>query len=208
LEEKKKKRVKKVGFSIFFSSKGKVVELPSPFQKTDYREPEKIQKVVTEYNFLLLSQLEAQRAYFEDLVEKARLESAGPGETELAHEVKRLNKVLAQQTQQLNQIKDKMLAVMRENQFLKEVNAAQESDRARWETVLQKHAAERAAAAEQMREMQDQLRDLMFFVEAQKAVQAQDGALEEGGVVKISKQAVPPPVKTPGSGNKKNKKKK
>jgi nucleoid-associated protein YgaU len=85
-----------------------VVELPSPFQKTDYREPEKIQKIVTEYNFLLLSQLEAQRAYFEDLVEKARLESAGPGETAaLAQEVKRLHKLVAQQTQQTNQLKVK-----------------------------------------------------------------------------------------------------
>ena len=176
---------------------GKVVELPSPLQSTDFREPEKIHKIVTEYNFLLLSQLEAQRSYFEDLLQKARSEQGS------SDEAKRLQKANAQQTQQIAQLKDKLLEVMRENKFLKEM---METDRSRFDSLMQKQEAERRATAQQMQDMQEQLRDLMFFVEAQKAVQGQ-GALEEGAVVKIRKEAVPPPPMKPGGG-KKNKKKK
>jgi BRCA1-associated protein len=77
----------------------KVVELPSPMQSTDFREPEKIHKIVTEYNFLLLSQLEAQRSYYEELLQKARSEQGS------SDEAKRLQKTNAQQTQQISQLK-------------------------------------------------------------------------------------------------------
>ncbi len=174
---------------------GKVVELPSPMQSSDFREPEKIHKIVTEYNFLLLSQLEAQRTYFEDLLLKARSEQGA------SEEAKRLQRVNAQQAQQIVQLKDKLLEVMRENKFVKDM---METDRARFESLMQRHEAERKAAAQQMQDMQEQLRDLMFFVEAQKAVQAQEGALEDGGVVKIKKDAVPPPpLKSTGKKKKK-----
>jgi BRCA1-associated protein len=151
---------------------------------------------VTEYNFLLLSQLEAQRAYFEELLQKARSEQGS------SDEARRLQKSNAQQSQHISQLKDKLLEVMRENKFLKEM---METDRSRFESLMQKQEAERRATAQQMQDMQEQLRDLMFFVEAQKAVQGQEG-LEDGAVVRIKKDAVPPPPMKPGGGKKKKKK--
>jgi BRCA1-associated protein len=165
-------------------------------QSTDFREPEKIHKIVTEYNFLLLSQLEAQRTYYEELLQKARSEQGS------SDEARRLQKSNAQQSQQIAQLKDKLLEVMRENKFLKEM---METDRSRFESLMQKQEAERRGTAQQMQDMQEQLRDLMFFVEAQKAVQGQE-TLEEGAVVRIKKDAVPPPPMKPGGGKKKKKK--
>lgn len=72
--------------------------------------------------------------------------------------------------------------------------------------MMQRHAEERAHDAGLLRDMQDQVRDLMFAVEAQRAVQGAD-QLEDGDVVKIKKDAVPAPPKT-GGGKSKNKKKK
>jgi BRCA1-associated protein len=187
-------------------SDGKVVELPSPSQVTDFREPEKIQKIVTEYNFLLTSQLEAQRAYYEDLLQKASVtggpshESAGGG----SGEVRQLSKANAQLHTQVGQLKAKMLDLIKENQGLRDFNAALESDRKRWQSMLDKQAAENAALSKKMEDLNEQLRDLMFFVEAQKAIATNQDALEEGGKVTVPKDAVPKPPKT--SGGKKKKK--
>jgi BRCA1-associated protein len=66
---------------------GKIVELPPLRQVSDYREPnqtrenentnqpEKINSIVVEYNFLLTSQLQLQRQYFEDQLEKFKKET-------------------------------------------------------------------------------------------------------------------------------------
>ncbi len=118
-----------------------VVELPNPAQATDFREPEKIHTIVTEYNFLLTSQLEAQRAYFEDLLQKAVAGGAGSADV-VAQETRHLNKVNAQLHGQVEQLKVKMLELIKENKSLKDFNAALESDRARWQSMLDRQMAE------------------------------------------------------------------
>lgn len=184
---------------------GKVVELPSPFQTTDYREPEKIQKIVTEYNFLLTSQLEAQRVYFEDMLHKALSEKTAPP---CNHERER--REAASLSTQMDQLKGKMLDLMRENKFLKDINSALESDRGRWEIALKKQQQEALQKQEEMsgkvKELEEQVRDLMFFVEGQKVL-GEKGDLDDGDVVKIRKEGVPPPpmTKRPGKGNRKKK---
>lgn len=193
---------------------GKLVELPSPMQTTDYREPEKINKIVTEYNYLLMSQLECQRVYYEELLAKAMSEGFGDRRcAELQEKVNKLTKTNNQQNTQIKQLKDKLLDVIKENKFLKDINNALESDQKKFGQVLKKHMSDAAAKSEaqeaRMRELEEQVRDLMFALEGQKMVAAADeGKLEEGSVLKIPKQGVPKPPVTPKKNNNNNSKKK
>lgn len=89
-----------------------------------------------------------------------------------------------------------MLDLIKENKALKDFNAALESDRVRWQSLVDRQAAEAAAAAKKTAELQEQVRDLMFFLEAQKAVAADETVLEEGGRVTVPKASIPQPPKT------------
>lgn len=202
---------------------GKVVELPSPSQVTDFREPEKIQKIVTEYNFLLTSQLEVQRAYYEDLLQKA---SASAESSAAVTELRHLGKTNAQLQTQVGQLKAKMLELIKENQSLKDFNAALErfddlffffsffplnltfcSDRKKWQSLLDKQAAENGALSKRIEDLNEQVRDLMFFVEAQKAIATNQDTLADGGKLTVPKDAVPKPPKASPTGKKSGKKK-
>ena len=173
---------------------GKVVEFPSPFQSTDFREPEKIQKIVTEYNYLLMSQLDAQRAYYEDLLVKSGSNGSNNNN----------NHQHATPTKTEQKLKEKLLDTMKKNKFLTDLNSALESDRDRFNQIMKKYEQEKGLLQGKIGELEEQCRDLIFTLEGSKAVQQAD-ALESGDVVTIERKSIPLPK---GSSGKKKKKKK
>lgn len=97
---------------------------------------------------------------------------------------------------------------------MKDINTALETDQKKFGQVLNKHMSDSAQKARandaRVRELEEQVRDLMFALEGQKMVaKVDEGKLEEGAVLKIDKQSVPKAPVTPkkNSNNKKKKKK-
>ena len=156
----------------------------------------KLDVLSQEYNALLVSQLEAQRQHFEGLVEKVRLErdavvaeerektgvavaaaeKAGKAAVEADKKHRHVSSKLAETS-------GKLQAALKEKEFLKQLN----------DTLLanQKQFAEKLKAAESkageqaavIKELEEQVRDLMFFLEAQQTIAGSGGGEGAGGTV-------------------------
>lgn len=168
---------------------GKLVEVPSPAQEHDDRsdrgdrggmgkeEITKVDALSLEYQYLLTAQLETQRTWFEEQITQ----------TEQQKEFK--IKTLEQQKKMLLEQK------------------AQLANRAK--QLEQENIALKLKGGEQdkiVADLQEQLKDLMFFIEAQKTIAGETGELKDGQVVVVPAPTSPVGSQSsnPGSGKKKN----
>jgi len=145
-------------------SDGKVLEFPNPAQNSDFREgshlkEEKIESIVMEYNFLLASQLEQQRAYFEQYINKIEKENAKQ-QNQLKEEIEKANSKWSMKYSKLKQKGDDS---EKEANFLKQINVAMKENQ-------QKYLDKEEEMSKQIEDLSEELRDLRFFIEAQKSI--------------------------------------
>jgi len=187
---------------------------------------EKMEAMGNEYTFLLTSQLEGQRAYFEGMLERAvdkassassRAEEASLAASKATEEIKILvehNKDTTDAVARLEKALDK--SVLRADKFEKmarEMGAKWREEKMLNEGLLERihkaeettrSADERAKAAEAEKvELEDMNRDLTIFISSQekvKELQAQGEELEMGSVSVPEQQQQP---KKKGKGRKK-----
>ncbi|KIY62383.1 BRCA1-associated protein [Cylindrobasidium torrendii FP15055 ss-10] len=205
---------------------GKLVELPSASASmgatgtrsvglgpgpSDALSAEKIEAIGIEYSYLLTSQLDSQRAYYEEQT------------SELQTQVGELRDMMAHLTGELQMAKTQWTSEMKAKQDEEEARTAElRKDKARAETRaesmsqlarnLKKELDEERAVSKglmknlgkmkekveagdaqkreseaKMKELEDQLRDVMFFLEAQDKIQKGEGPVSEaqGGSLEI-----------------------
>ncbi|KAI0041050.1 zf-UBP-domain-containing protein [Auriscalpium vulgare] len=220
---------------------GKLVELPSASMSGATREgdgvgggpsaadslgAEKIEAIGIEYSYLLTSQLDSQRAYYEAqtdelrgqvdelkrLVERLGTDVAAERERARAEEERRrkhdedqLAEVFHEKIR-LEKKAEKMADLSRRlDKELKEERAVSSGLLKNLEAAKEKGEAgekEREELKAKVAELDDQLRDLMFFLEAREKIEAGGGAAAEaaGGDITVP---TPPPARTPTSARKK-----
>jgi len=143
----------------------------------------KLDSVGLEYNQLLASQLESQREYFQTLIAAARgAEERARGEAEeAAAEAAEAQRARRAAERRAEEAGSRLAALRAEAGDLRSLNEQLLSN--------QREAAagrERAEGEQRARvaELEEQVRDLMLFIEAQSAV-AGSGELHDGDVVKL-----------------------
>ena len=147
------------------------------------------ERLVREYNALLTSQLEEQRRYFEGLLEREKeaatsaSDSAGTAlaERDEARERARAAEAARDSLEsKLARSRAKAQEASREGEFLRELNDALVANQKGLQASIQ--AAEAALATERAKtaDLEEQVRDLMMFLEGGRAIAAAGGTAEVG----------------------------
>ncbi|CAO3703937.1 unnamed protein product [Rhizopus stolonifer] len=176
---------------------GKIVELPDNHTSDHSSQQEKAETLALEYSYMLTSQLDSQRIYYED-----QMDSLSNKLSKLANQIKQIetqNKSTLKENECIEQqiaVKEKELASdMTKKKCTEEVYEAWkdklEFAKSSWlkekqmtNSLLQSNEAllkSKEIADQNISELNDQVRDLMFFLEARRKVQI-DPDLEGGSV--------------------------
>ena len=195
---------------------GKLVELPSQGDQetptSDMVSKEKMDRMAMDFGNLLTTQLESQRTYFQE--EIAGLEATV---REQAAEVKRLTALNERLASDMHAATERMEASEHDRKLV-EKRAAQLSQKyaaalkdlsderavgaslASNQTTLEAQLAEKNA---QVTDLQEQLRDVMFYLETQQRVDASEHKEEIQGGTVIMEAGSPAPSSKRGSPGKK-----
>ncbi|CAI5946299.1 unnamed protein product [Closterium sp. NIES-65] len=140
--------------------------------------------VAYEYTHLLTTQLDSQRLYFEGLLAAAKAER---DEAVAAAEA-------ARESVKVQKLQSRLERAEQEKEFLKQVNDSLIKNQKQWQEKF-KQQEERVKAAvaardEKIKDLEEQVRDLMVFIEAQKIVEREGGAgtaegIREGTVLAV-----------------------
>lgn len=158
---------------------GKLVATQTPGEDGE----EKVDSMQLEFTYLLTQQLDAQREYYEDKL--ARLESSLAGDSQamqnevqkerqkaqnLQLEVATLQKDKASLEKKVNNLSTKLGSVLKELAEEKQFSKTLQANQTAWQA---KYAALEAKCQErdtEVVELKEQVRDLMFFMEAQNTI--------------------------------------
>ncbi|KAL3673839.1 hypothetical protein V7S43_001528 [Phytophthora oleae] len=199
---------------------GKFVEFPGPNNLSGERsqtppttsaeeeegEHLKLEKLAVEYNFLLKSQLEEQRLYYERLL--ARVEEGESRQLLNAHEherkqLKKANATLAEKTKKLEE----------ELTFVRELNKSLIENQKQWKERVrileEQNSRIEQETALRIGDLEGQVRDLMFYLDTQNKVE-QSAHREDimGGTIEIeSKTTATDSTSASSSSRRKGKKK-
>ncbi|KAG6865706.1 hypothetical protein C0991_012522 [Blastosporella zonata] len=210
---------------------GKLVELPSAASSTgippregglgptqaDALSAEKIEAIGIEYSYLLTSQLESQRSYYEDeakelrsqvtelkgLVQKLSEQFQAEARTRENEEQARTADVLKDKTRVEARAEKATELARRLDKELKEERAVSQglmTNIGKMKERLERADQEKGAGLVKILDLEDQLRDVMFFLETKTKIENGDGLGAElaGGSIEI-----PPPPSTPTADTKK-----
>ncbi|QRV88958.1 BRCA1-associated protein [Ceratobasidium sp. AG-Ba] len=185
----------------------------------DMRAAEKVEAVGLEYANLITSQLDSQRAYFEEQAAELRA-AVDTAQTELARV-----KAAADERAKEDELAKAELAERAAESELARVNAQRRADKMqeiarKFEKDLKAERAvseglmarinklqeaevegakERASLQERLKDVEDQLRDVMFFLEAKATIEQQGDQSElAGGSVIVPAPPTPPSTKANG----------
>ena len=221
---------------------GKLVELPSASMRTgddtgaggpstsDSLTAEKIEAIGIEYSYLLTSQLDSQRAFYEEQTaalqaevidlkgvvaqflqeaESSRAAAAAEESRRRREEEERLSEVLRDK-QRFEKKAERFVEVARTlEKELREERAVSGALLKNLE-VMRKRAEEgEAERVAKVQELEDQVRDLIFSLEAQNKIEAGEGDMAEvaGGDISVPMPGPSTPTSaTPTPGKKKKKK--
>ncbi|CAM6096640.1 unnamed protein product [Calypogeia fissa] len=168
---------------------GKLVELPAPCRDSSEdcssceaysRSAEvdealydsKLEAIATEYDHLLTTQLESQRQYYEGLLIDA--EKRRDVAISLAVE-KAMSLKLLRTQQDMKKLQD-------DNLFLQQVNQSLVDNQLRWQQKLKEQEEQAKVALKQrddrITDLEEQVRDFMVYIEAQKTLEASADAAE------------------------------
>jgi BRCA1-associated protein len=185
---------------------------------------EKIDAVQLEYTYLLTNQLENQRHYFEETI--SRIEKDAQAQIE---EILDKSKIVVEERDQLsvkwntlvkekqaqdkkiNQVNTKLSKALSELQEEREMNKSMRENQSLWQKKLQDSETRMStliqAKDKEVQELKEQVRDLMFFLEAQEKLKDVSDAtreeIEEGQVVvpaSASASGTSPSVRTKTKG--------
>ena len=179
---------------------GKLVEVPQASNNDSILNPstaddEKVEAVTLEYTFLLTSQLESQRKYFEDkmmLLEQMcndQLQSMAQEFTDSKRRIdelsqkysesKREKEVIETKYTNLRKILDKLRNDYEEEKALNQSLRNNQSEWAKKVEICEKKLKqEQLSKEEKVKELEEQLRDLFFHLESQQKLE-QDGVLSK-----------------------------
>ncbi|KAF5284146.1 hypothetical protein FQR65_LT00146 [Abscondita terminalis] len=197
---------------------GKLVEAEGPPSESEGTQ-EKVDSVQLEFTYLLTSQLEEQRIYFEEKL--AQLDSQASLEAkllreklgELAEENKIMKSKLANMKKEklamekkVSQQNARLTTMLTELNEEKQLGKALRDNQHQWQskvTQLEESCSVlRNSKDKEVGELQEQLRDLMFYIEAQQVIAKSDDREDiAGGTVTVGE--APPMNKTRNKGNKK-----
>lgn len=198
---------------------GKLVEVD---ERGNFFHEEKIDSLNLEYTYLLTSQLESQRHFFEDKIQSIEIHKNRQIE-EIEGQVKKALDEITKRDQHLAQvIKEKQVAEKRTNLLTakvnkmvteleeeREMNRCLRENQIEWQTRVTDLEQRLAKKDEEMTELQEQLRDLMFYLEAKEKLETSDEVtqqeLQEGSIVVQSSSAMSSATPS-GSGRKPRKK--
>uniref|UniRef100_A0A8C9AVI9 BRCA1-associated protein n=1 Tax=Prolemur simus TaxID=1328070 RepID=A0A8C9AVI9_PROSS len=165
---------------------GKIVQYEC---EGDTCQEEKIDALQLEYSYLLTSQLESQRIYWENKIVRIEKDTA----EEVSLWCTQLNTKVAKLTTELKE-EQEMNKCLRANQVLLQ-SKLKEGERLLKETCDQKDS--------QITEIQDQLRDVMFYLETQQKINhlpAETRQEIQEGQINIAMASAPSPPSSGGSG--------
>lgn len=200
---------------------GKLVPTEGPPSEAECAQ-EKVDSVQLEFTYLLTSQLEEQRIYFEDRL--ALLENQFSNETKRLKDelnmVREENKHLKSKLNNVTKDKqacEKKLAQqnLRLNQTLNDLNEERQLGKAMrnnqqlWQSQVaeldKKFVDLKEAKEKQLAELNEQVRDLMFFIDAQQVINKSENKEDiAGGTVTIGE--APQPETSKKNRKKRNKK--
>ncbi|XP_078599134.1 BRCA1-associated protein-like [Branchiostoma floridae x Branchiostoma japonicum] len=189
---------------------GKLVEWDCPGYngETD----EKLDSMQLEYTYLLTNQLDSQRRYWEDKI--ARVEQNAIEETsamearfkktlekceELEQKLSDAQKDRQGQDKRCQQLMTKVLKLSKDLKEEKELNKCLSQNQQQWQTrydqLEHRMTTEMAAKSKEVNELSEQVRDLMFFLEAKQTIsevpEDQRQEIAEGQIV-MGATAAPP----------------
>ena len=175
-------------------SDGKVVEVEC--NPNLHANDEKIDAVQLEYTYLLTNQLETQRRYFEETI--SRIEKDAQDQVkEVLEKAKIMNEerdrietklsLITKEKQthekKLNQVTAKITKVASELEEERQINKCLRENQTSWQQKLSESESRLKTLIEkkdhEIAELRDQLRDLMFFLDAQQKLQNVPDATRE-----------------------------
>ncbi|XP_076363777.1 BRCA1-associated protein [Tachypleus tridentatus] len=181
---------------------GKPVELES--NRLSLEQEEKLDSVQLEYTYLLTSQLEAQRHFFEDRIArvekemfrqleelKEKTKQAVEERKELEEKLARVSKEKQTHERKVSQLTGKLNKLSSDLKEEKEMNKCLRQYQQQWQDKLkdtEHHLMELKENKEkEINDLKDQVRDLMFYLEAQEKLQHVSETtrqeIEEGQIV-------------------------
>merc|ERR1712062_261995 len=148
---------------------------------------EKIDSIQLEYTYLLTSQLESQRRYFEDKITRLesdthreidevmnRARSSVEESAQLKSQISTLLKDKTKSDKKLSDLQAKLNKTTRQLEEEKHMNKSLCQNQSEWQTKVAKSQKEMEAAQsikdKEIKELQEQVRDLMFYMEAQQKI--------------------------------------
>lgn len=166
---------------------GKLVEGSAPSKEPQAED--KIDAVQLEFTYLLTSQLDSQRLYFEELLSRMEqqlvLETAELKEEskKLSQENEQLSAKIVQLTKEkqttdkkLQQVSGRLAAAQSELHDERQMSRALRHNQTEWQakfSSLENQFSEyRKAKDKELADVKEQLQDVMFFLEAQKQIEA------------------------------------
>ena len=172
---------------------GKLVEFGKPNQCEDSHDSnEKPEVIMMEYNYILVTQLETQRVYFEEKLEmqqrsyEQRLEQADKFIAELQQQAAESAEREAAMERRFKQVQKQLDTAMKRTirdeediSFLREVNASLQRNQT---MSIEQFTSEVAQRDQTIQELREQVRDLMVYLDTQCAVERspQRAELQQG----------------------------
>ncbi|KZT06033.1 zf-UBP-domain-containing protein [Laetiporus sulphureus 93-53] len=227
---------------------GKLVELPSAASTigsrgdgsngvgpsaADALSAEKIEAIGIEYSYLLTSQLDSQRAFYEEQtaglrtqvdqlrglveqlsqqVERSREDACEKEALRRAEEDVRASQMQAEILKAQKRAEKAAELTQRLKKELQEEHAVSKGlmenlQRARQQT--EQAEREKAAALVKVRELEDEMRDVMFFLEARDKIESGDGVVAEaaGGSIELPPSSITETISKGGTHKNKGKRK-
>lgn len=199
---------------------GKLVEGQDP-EKSAQNEA-KLEAIQLEYTYLLTSQLESQRAYYEQLISileretiseitdlREKYDAVLKDQNELKERLNTLIKEKNAIEKKLQATTAKLVTTAKKLEEEKEMNASMRENQGVWQEKckdLQRDLIkQKIEKEEEIRDLREQLRDLMFFLEAQKTVDSSPHKDEmKEGKIEVGPSPGPSPStsKKPSKGRK------
>lgn len=202
---------------------GKLVETRSPGGNTGESE-EKIDSIQLEFTYLLTSQLDAQREYYEEKL--SRLEAATEksyGQEKLQSEaLRQQNKNLEGKLKEsikervnlerkLQQLQSKLAGFNKELSDEKHVADAYRTNQSEWQSKYQSADTRlkelQTAKEAEIVDLKEQIRDLMFYMEAQNTIEKSElrDEISEGSLVVVPGPSESPAAKLKAKTNRRKK---
>lgn len=161
-------------------SDGKLVATQVPGGDGD----EKIDSIQLEFTYLLTSQLDTQRKYYEERLNKiesmleteqqlntTRNESLVTKCSELETQLQTVTKEKGSLEKKLSHMHAKLTTLLKELSDERQMSKALQSNQATWQAKYEKFESEKLT---EISELKEQIRDLMFYMEAQNQISNSD----------------------------------